>query len=377
MSYYRQKGFEEASVLHGLPIQLSAFFEHIYQQKITDPAAQEFIIKRNPDFSDKKEILEKRIKELENKILDVKKDEEDYRRKKIEEEEKARQYEVQRQILNYNPFLFKILVIIDILLIIAILFAYGVFFMHMFSTPSTKILPPINEFITLVQNFWPAIFLAIIPISFGFALDLIFKSQSKYKIIYMILLGILTFALDFLIAYATHNRITQANEILGLPSTPLFYDTNFWLVIALGPVPVIVLSVFIHYTYKNSKGYIEKQNINPHLFLAKDYREKEMNRKNKAEELKLQLQQLQDQKLQLDNRMITPQLLPKEELDNRINSFYFGWVEWISNFFNQTYENQYHISKQELLEQCKNELQKFMQNSQDFYQKIYRRYNEI
>lgn len=372
--FFTQLGSEKAETHHGNPEMLRTFFEQIYKQIIVEP---QFIVQPNPlnnVIENEKENLLNKIKQLDDKITDVRQDEEKYRREKIETEEKARKYDLENKKLTFNPRFYRTLQVISWLLVIVLVLVYSIFFMHLFAPPSTKIIPPISEFLVLLENYWLACIISIVPIALGFVFDMLWRSEKKSKIFAIIPIVLLTFALDFIIAYSTHTRIAQANELLGLPSPSLLADTNFWIVIFIGPVPVIILSIVLHFKYKNSLEYIEEKSKNPFLEQVAKLREKEMNRKRKAEELIAEKEELQRLFNKKDAIPKSLKLLPKEQLDVRIFYFYDGWTSWITNFFNSSFEKKYNKSKSELLSQCKLEYDEFLKESDKQFTNIYNLY---
>jgi len=369
--YYKQKGFEESALQHGNPDILSAFFDQIYQQLILDPEYKEHPNPRLNQHEQEKLNLEKKIDDLKNKIQDVKNDEEKFRKEKKEREEIARKHDLENSKAKFNPKLYNTLQLVTILLVIVIFVVYSIFFMHLFSKPTAKIFPPFNELISLIQDYWYACILAIIPLGLGYVIDLFFRGKSKYKIYSIIGVGLISLFLDFIIANATRTRIADANELLGLTSPPLLLDTNFWIVLLLGPLPIILLSIILYQKHKNSQEYIEELSKNPFKDIVDQLREKELNRKYKAEELDKELSKNQNEFNRLLNFTEKIQYLPKEQLDTRVFSFYNGWTEWITNFYNQAFERQYGITRAERLTKCKEEFDKFNQESQSKFKTIY------
>lgn len=369
--FYKNKGYVESSLKHGNSDLLPAFFDQIYQQQILDPEYKE---QPNPimnQHEQEKISYQQRIEDLKNKILDVKNDEEKFRKEKKEYEELARKYDLENHSVKFNPGTYQTLRIIGYLLIVVIIIVYSIFFMHLFSKPTAKIWPPFNELVDLFSNYWLACLLTIIPIALGYTIDQIFRAKTKFRQIILTSLIGLSLFLDYIIASATRSRIIQANEILGLPSPSLLEDTNFWIVLLIGPLPIYILSIILNFKHKKSKEYIEEQSRNPYSQIIKELRDKELNRKYKVEELSKDLEKLQSEYNRLLNIKDKIQYIPKEELDTRIFNFYDGWINWITNFYNQLYEQNYGVTKSELLSRCKQEYEKFKQESQKRFTTIY------
>ncbi|HOK14583.1 MAG TPA: hypothetical protein PK007_06630, partial [Candidatus Kapabacteria bacterium] len=121
-------------------------------------------------------------------------------------------------------------------------------------------------------------------------------------------------------------------------------------------------------------NYIEEKSKNPFLEQVAKLREKEMNRKRKAEELIAEKEELQRLFNKKDAIPKSLKLLPKEQLDVRIFYFYDGWTSWITNFFNSSFEKKYNKSKSELLSQCKLEYDEFLKESDKHFTNIYNLY---
>jgi len=243
--------------------------------------------------------------------------------------------------------------------------------MHLFSSPTAKIFPPINELTNLISEYWYVSFLSLIPIFLGFTIDIFYRSKYKYRILYIAILFSISLFFDYIIANATRIRIAQANELLGLPTPPLLLDTNFWLVLLVGPLPIIILSILLYHKHKNSKEYIDEQSNNPYNEIITELRKKELNRKYKAQELSDELKQLTDKHNSLLNIKEIINYIPKEELDKRVFAFYSGWIEWITNFYNSAYEDKYGTKQSEMLTKCREIYEKFNQDSQNKFTTIY------
>lgn len=167
--------------------------------------------------------------------------------------------------------------------------------MHLFSKPTAKIFPQFNKLISLIQDYWYACIITIIPIGLGYVIDMLFRGKSKNKKYFIFALISIWLFLDFIIANATRTRIAGANKLLVLPSPPLLLDTNLWIVLLIGPLPIILLSIILYQKYKNSQEYIEELSKNPYKDIVTQLREKELNRKHKALELEKELSKLQDE----------------------------------------------------------------------------------
>ncbi|GEM_PF-2231569 len=361
----KDKGFSEAKNHHGNPDMLQSFFSQIKNGLILEPTYVARPDSLATKLKNEYDLIAKNISELQAKIDDVRKEEQEFRTQKSKYEEDARQYSLKNSTKKFNPASYYSILSISIILALVIFLIYSIFFMHLFSPPTTKIIPPISEFKILLSEYWLASFLAIIPLAMSFVTDLFYKNRKNgiKNIIALVALLVFTFFLDFIIAYATRTRIAQANELLGIATPDLLVDTNFWIVIFTGPIPVFVLSVLWHFTYKSSKSYIEEISKNPFSDTVLQYRDKEMNRKRKAEELAQEIKKLQAEKVKKDEEIRNNQYIPKDELDRSISEFYKGWREWITNFFNEVFEREKNITQKELLEQCKNVYDTFIKES--------------
>lgn len=370
--FYKQKGFEEASLKHGNPDILQAFFDQIYHQLILDPDYKEQTNPKINQHNEEKANLQTKIDNLKTKIDDVRKDEENYRNEKKDFEEKARRYDLEEKKEKYNPAAYNTLSILNILLILVIIIIYSIFFMHLFSKPTTKILPPIDELLNLIANYWLAVFLVIIPLALAYTIEFYWRKKSKFKILIISGLIVLSLFLDYIIANATRTRIAQANELLGIATPSFWNDTNFWIVLLIGPLPVYLLSLLLNLKHKYSKEYIEERYNNPYADMVKQLRDKELNRKYKREELEKELEKYVEEYNKMTNFTEKILYIPKEELDTRIFNFYNGWIEWITNFYNQTFEKQYNTTKADLLTRCNQEYEKFKSESLSKFKVIYK-----
>jgi hypothetical protein len=100
----------------------------------------------------------------------------------------------------------------------------------------------VNAFHTsILLLFFPFIFFA-----FGWALHVLLNNESKLRYIWVGVLILFTFSLDFLMALKIHSNINNILGLVGLPTTVWYKDPNIYLILSMGFVVYIIWSILLH-----------------------------------------------------------------------------------------------------------------------------------
>lgn len=80
---------------------------------------------------------------------------------------------------------------------------------------------------------------------FGWAFHIILDMKNKLKILYLAILLIFTFTVDFLLALIIHNNTEQAKMLMGLDTVHWTASTTFYIILFLGFLVYIIWSILL------------------------------------------------------------------------------------------------------------------------------------
>ncbi len=233
-------GFIEAGANGGNPATLKPYLDQIYAGNLID---EKVLLVRTPE---QKESIRKDISELQNlnigiqnnintmksttlkKLYDKKADYESKLEKYIDGGISDNNMGGTLEIFNKNKFIVTTFFLIMISIFI-FFFYVAVVYKALFINPQ-DILTSINDGnwgISLLPHWYEiqealstnlmVIFAPFIFFGFGYAIHILLELEPSIKYLYIFLVIIVTFALDYLLADQIHNRVNQALEIIDSP----------------------------------------------------------------------------------------------------------------------------------------------------------------
>lgn len=217
-----------------------------------------------------------------------------------------------------------------------------------------SLLPEWKEVQEAIGKNTMVIFAPFIFYGFGYAIHILLELENKFKYLLIGLVLIVTFVLDYLLALQIHNKLQEANNLMGVTGSDKFEDII--LVLIMGFVVYIIWSIIFHYWM----GEIEKWNISSRLGRLirnkekekEDFEKKITGSEREIAEKKGQIQQLESS--------ITMNEIPISEIIKSITLFTSGWFNFLSG-----------LGDDKLMDECKQKLDMFKQQRQlDFNLKL-------
>lgn len=187
-------------------------------------------------------------------------------------------------------------------------------------------LPDPEEMWIALSNNIVVIFAPFIFYAFGYAVHVFLEQKSKTKYIWIALVILITFILDFLIAYKIHEITNEAIVLSGGESTNWNSSPTFFIIIFMGFVVYIIWSILFHawmteWSKRDITGRID-DSIN---------------------ELKKQIKKLQEQLGTIDLKIsekesnikklrnsLTDIKIPVSDIKFCIAEFSAGWLQFLS-----------------------------------------------
>ncbi len=208
-----------------------------------------------------------------------------------------------------------------------------------------SLLPQWAEVVSAIRNNAMVIFAPFIFYGFGYAIHILLEGKNKIKYLWIILVLIITFVLDYLLADQIHNKVQSALNLMGMEGNDKFEDVL--LVIIMGFVVYIIWSVIFHYWM----GEIEKWNISARLgklIRNTQQRKDDLDKKISKAEGDVNLKQGEIKALE---DLININSIPMNEIVKSINLFSQGWFRFLAA-----------VQDEALMNDCKTKLEDFRKN---------------
>jgi len=205
-----------------------------------------------------------------------------------------------------------------------------------------SLLPQWAEVKNAISNNTMVIFAPFTFYGFGYAIHILLEAKNKLKFLWIALILIITFLLDYLLANQIHNKVNQALSLIGIKGGGKFED--ILLVIIMGFVVYIIWSIIFHYWM----GEIEKWNVSSRLGkLIRDTKKQKEEVEQKVSDcegvIKLkrgEIKSLQDS--------ININAIPIKEVVKSISLFSQGWFRFLAA-----------VQDEKLMSDCNSKLESF------------------
>lgn len=106
-----------------------------------------------------------------------------------------------------------------------------------------SIMPGANELAEAIQYNYLLFLVPFVFYSFGWAFHILLELKGNLKYVFLSLLILVTFMVDFLLALIIHNNTESAKELMGLGSTHWSSSSTFYIILFLGFLVYIIWSI--------------------------------------------------------------------------------------------------------------------------------------
>jgi hypothetical protein len=115
------------------------------------------------------------------------------------------------------------------------------------STGSISALPAPGELSEALSFNYLLLFAPFLFFGFGYAVHVLLENKSRLKYLFVFLVLLVTFLLDFLMAYKIHKNTSDAELMISdSQPIPLFEDSNFYIILFMGFVVYIIWSILLN-----------------------------------------------------------------------------------------------------------------------------------
>lgn len=205
-----------------------------------------------------------------------------------------------------------------------------------------SLLPQWAEVLEAIRNNTMVIFAPFMFYGFGYAIHILLEGKNKIKYLWIALVIIITFVLDYLLADQIHNKVQSALNMMGMKGNDKFED--ILLVIIMGFVVYIIWSIIFHYWM----GEIEKWNVSSRLgklIRSTQKTKDELNQNVSEAEGNINLKQTDIKKLE---DSININAIPLNEIVKSISLFSQGWFRFLAA-----------LGDEKLMTDCKTQVESF------------------
>ena len=256
-------GYEQSGTVKGDPDMYVAYLERIVNGDLVDT--------KYNGFSDEERMERvKQVKELEKELQEAEKTngqfDQDIKKKEGEIDEYRQEILSIREIRakdneklkaeSFSVVKFSINVFLLVMLSIYLFFfyisaAYKALYVDFEGIAESiaegvgvgSIMPGAYELAEALQFNYLLLLVPFVFYAFGWAFHILLELKNKYKFVFLSMLILVTFLVDFLLALIIHNNTESAKELMGLATIPWSQSSTFYIILFLGFLVYIIWSI--------------------------------------------------------------------------------------------------------------------------------------
>lgn len=259
-------GYEKAGTVKGDPDVYAALLERIINGDLVEEAYSGFT------EEEKKERI-REIKELEKEQNRREESNAQIEREVKEKEESIEEYREQllkiREVRNgdheklksetFSPFKFSINLFLLVFLSVYLFFFYisatykalyvdfeGIAERIANGEGTGSILPGAYELVEALQFNFLLLLVPFVFYAFGWAFHILLEIKNKLRGLYVAMLVMLTFLVDFLLAMIIHNNTENAKSLMGMEVSHFSQSATFYIILFLGFLVYVIWSILLH-----------------------------------------------------------------------------------------------------------------------------------
>lgn len=108
-----------------------------------------------------------------------------------------------------------------------------------------SIMPGASELAEATQYNFLLLLVPFVFYAFGWAFHILLELKTKAKYVFLSLLVLVTFTVDFLLALIIHNNVDNAKYMMGLPTEHWSSSSSFYIILFLGFLVYIIWSILL------------------------------------------------------------------------------------------------------------------------------------
>ncbi len=258
-------GYEKSGAVKGDPDVYASYLNRIINGDLVEENYQGFTEDEKRDRLKQIKELEKQQKELEAnnatieaEIKEKEKGIDEYRQELLQIRELRAKDHQKMKDESFSTVKFSINLIILIFLSVYLFFFYvsatykalyvdfeGIADSIAQGVGTGSIMPGPYELAEAIRYNYLLFLIPFVFYAFGWAFHVMLELKSKYKFVFLGLLILVTFTVDFLLAMIIHNNTETAKELMGLATDHWTQSSSFYIILFLGFLVYIIWSVLL------------------------------------------------------------------------------------------------------------------------------------
>jgi hypothetical protein len=183
-----------------------------------------------------------------------------------------------------------------------------------------SIMPGAYELAEAIQYNYLLFLVPFVFYSFGWAFHILLELKGKSKYVFLSALILVTFMVDFLLAFIIHNNTESAKELMGLGSTHWTSSSTFYIILFLGFLVYIIWSIL----FDSMLREWDKKQITNNLKKIINHHEKDIKKLEKG------LINVESIKKRIEDYREDVSTIMYGGLKKYIDQFSSGWVSYLS-----------------------------------------------
>lgn len=109
-----------------------------------------------------------------------------------------------------------------------------------------SIMPGAYELIEALSFNYLLLLVPFVFFAFGWAFHVLLEVKNKLRMVFISLLIVVTFTVDFLLALIIHNNIESAKSLMGMETSHFSSSSTFYIILFLGFLVYMIWSILLH-----------------------------------------------------------------------------------------------------------------------------------
>jgi len=297
-------GYEKAGSVKGDPDVYAAYLDRIVNGDLVEESYTGFSDEEKKELIKQIKELEKELKEreanndkIEEEVKEKEKSIEGYREDVLKMKEVKNQDHEKLKDESFSTLKFSINLFLLVFLSIYLFFFYvspaykalyvdfeGIAEKIANGEGTGSIMPGAYELVEALQYNYLLLLIPVVFYAFGWAFHILLEIKSKLKVVFLSLLVVLTFIVDYLLAMKIHENIENAKALMGMETVHYSQSSTFYIILFLGFLVYIIWSILLHSMLNEWDKKQVTRNINKIIkHLEEDIRKLKLNMKNVTE----------------------------------------------------------------------------------------------
>jgi len=259
-------GYEKAGSVKGDPDVYAAYLDRIINGDLVEESYTGFSDEEKKERVKQIKELEKELQEkeannakIEEEIKEKEKGIDEYREQLLKIKEVKNQDHEKLKDETFSSLKFSINLFLLVFLSIYLFFFYisaafkalyvdfeGIAERIANGEGTGSIMPGAYELIEALQFNYLLLLVPFVFFAFGWAFHILLEVKNKLRAVFISLLIVVTFIVDFLLALIIHNNIESAKSLMGMETSHFSQSSTFYIILFLGFLVYIIWSILLH-----------------------------------------------------------------------------------------------------------------------------------